>query len=150
VGGTIFSRTRTRTSLFLTVTLHQDTGGGAEALRPFWSRGPRPSSNEKKGEDFADKRRRKRRKYPLFGFATCAFLQQITGCLVPESFAASCPRVRQLRDPAKGLFCIAAILAALSGRSDSLVRVYGARWKRAVRQSSLEACERVIVVAAVL
>jgi hypothetical protein len=140
VGGTIFSRTRTRTSLFLTVTLHQDTGGGAEALRPFWSRGPRPSSNEKKGEDFADKRRRKRRKYPLFGFATCAFLQQITGCLVPESFAASCPRVRQLRERAK-VVCIAAILAALSGA----IRFIGsclrgpleasgtdrARWKRA-------------------
>jgi hypothetical protein len=29
---------------FLTVTLPQGTCGGAEALRPFWSRGPRPSS----------------------------------------------------------------------------------------------------------
>jgi hypothetical protein len=66
---------RTRTSLFLTVTLHQDTHGGAEALRPCRSRGPRPSSKKK---DFCRQKAQKAQKYPLVGFAP--YVRLIFGC----------------------------------------------------------------------
>jgi hypothetical protein len=139
--------TRTRTSLFLTVTLQQDTHGGAEALRPCRSRSPRPSSNVK---DFCRQKAQKAQKMSAGWLCDLRFFAanyRMLGARILRGFLPA-----RETTPRTGKGCLYRRHSGGFVRSDQIhwfvfTGPAGSEWHG---QSPLEACERVIVVAAVL